>query len=104
MKILTFDLEEWFHLLDNPSTKTETEWGKYEVRIYQNIDKILEILEKTNTKATFFIIGWIAKKYPDIVKRVSEKYEIGSHTYSHQLIWQQNQKEFKQALKILLKL
>ena len=104
MRILTFDIEEWFHLLDNPSTKTENEWEKYEVRIYQNVDKILEILEKTDTKATFFIIGWIAKKYPDIVKRISEKYEIGSHTCYHQLVWQQNQKEFKEDLSASIKL
>lgn len=104
MRILTFDIEEWFHLLDNPSTKTENQWEKYEVRIYENVDRILEILERTDTKATFFIIGWVAKKYPDIVKRISEKYEIGSHTCYHQLVWQQNKKEFKEDLSASIKL
>ena len=44
MKILTFDIEEWFHILDNASTKTEAEWNNYEV-IHKNIDRILDYLE-----------------------------------------------------------
>lgn len=96
MNILTFDIEEWFHLLDNDSTKTEVKWNNYEVRIYDNVDRILQILDETNTKATFFVIGWVAKKYPDIVKRISQNYEIGSHTMNHQLVWQQSPKEFRE--------
>lgn len=95
MNILTFDIEEWFHILDNDMTRYESQWNNYEVRIYENVDRILNILEKTNTKATFFIVGWIAKKYPDIVKKISAKYQIGSHTMNHQLVWQQNPEEFK---------
>lgn len=99
MNILTFDVEEWFHLLDNDSTRTETDWKKYDVRIYENMDRIFRILEDTNTKATFFIIGWIAKTYPDIVKRIAEKYEVGSHTMNHQLVWQQGRKAFVEDVK-----
>lgn len=95
MNILTFDVEEWFHLLDFDATRTESEWGKYEVRIYENVDRILDILERANTKATFFIIGWVAKTYPDVVKRIAAKYQIGSHTMNHQLVWQQTPEEFR---------
>ena len=105
MNILTSDVEEWFHLLDNDSTRSEEQWKNYEVRIYENMERIFDILERTNTKATFFIIGWIAKTYPDIVKRISEKYEIGSHTMNHQLVWQQTPEEFdkdvEQSIKTL---
>ncbi len=104
MNILTFDIEEWFHLLDFDATRTENEWGKYEVRIYENVDRILEILERTNTKATFFIIGWVAKTYPDIVKKIAAKYQIGSHTMNHQLVWQQTQQEFKEDVESSVKL
>lgn len=96
MKILTFDVEEWFHLLDCDSTKSEKEWVNYEVRIHENVDRILEILDKTDTKATFFIIGWIAKTYPEVVKKIAERYEIGSHTLNHQLVYQQSRAEFKE--------
>ena len=95
MNILTFDIEEWFLVLDFDATRTENEWRNYEVRIYDNVDRILDILEQTNTKATFFIIGWIAKTYPDVVKKIAAKYQIGCHTMNHQLVWQQTPDEFR---------
>ncbi len=104
MNILTFDIEEWFHLLDFDSTRSEERWKSYEVRIHQNMERIFSILEETNTKATFFIIGWIAKTYPDIVRKIAEKYEIGSHTMSHQLVWQQSRDEFRQDVDSSVKL
>ena len=104
MNILTFDVEEWFHLLDFDATRTEADWGKYEVRIHENVERVFRILEDTNTKATFFIIGWIAKTYPDLVKKIAEKYQIGSHTMTHQLVWQQNKEEFKDDVSASIKL
>ena len=99
MKILTFDIEEWFHILDNNSTKTESNWNFYEERIYSNMDKIFSLIEKHNLKATFFIVGWIAKKYPDIVKKIDNRgHQIGSHTHMHQLLYEQNPKDFKKDL------
>ena len=104
MYILTFDVEEWFHLLDNDSTRSETEWVRYPVRIYENMERIFRILEDTDTRATFFVIGWIARTYPDLVRRIAEKYEIGSHTMSHQLVWQQNRKLFKEDVSASVRL
>ena len=95
MNILTFDIEDWFHLLDNDSTKTEVEWENYESRIHQNIDKIFEVLDKKNTKASFFVVGWMAKKYPEIIKEISDRgYDIGSHTHLHQLVYEQDRVSF----------
>lgn len=104
MKILTFDIEEWFHLLDFEDTKNQNQWDRFEVRIYKNVDRILSILEENNTKATFFIIGWIAQKYPDVVKKIAEKYQIGCHTMNHQLVWQQSPKEFENDVESCIKL
>lgn len=96
MNILTFDVEEWFHLLDNDSTRSAQQWEHYEVRIYENVERILRMLEETDTRATFFIIGWVAQKYPDLVRRIAEKYQVGSHTMNHQLVWQQSREEFRE--------
>lgn len=104
MNILTFDVEEWFHLLDFDATRTEAEWGRYESRIHGNVDRILDILEYTNTKATFFIIGWVARTYPDVVKKIAAKYQIGSHTMNHQLVWQQTPEEFRNDVEASVKL
>lgn len=104
MNVLTFDIEEWFHLLDFDPTRTDAEWGKYETRIYENVDRIIDILDRTDTKATFFIIGWIARKYPEVVRKISGKYQIGTHTMNHQLVWQQSKDDFRKELDTSVKL
>lgn len=104
MNILTFDVEEWFHLLDFDATRGEEQWGQYEVRIYENVERILNLLEETHTEATFFVIGWVAKTYPDLVRKIAEKYEIGSHTMTHQLVWQQSPEEFRKDVEASVKL
>lgn len=95
MNILTFDIEEWFHLLDCDDTRGQKMWEKFEVRIHDNVDRILDILNRHSTRATFFIIGWIAKTYPEVVKKIAERYQIGCHTMNHQLVWQQSREEFR---------
>lgn len=95
MKILTFDIEEWFHILDNPSTKSEKEWVNYESRIHNNMETIFDILDASKASATFFVVGWIAEKYPEIVRKISERgYQIGSHTHMHQLAYEQDRRTF----------
>lgn len=103
MNILTFDTEEWFHLLDNDSTKSETQWVTYEKRIEGNVGRLMDILDSTDTKATFFIIGWVAKTYPQLVRKISERFQIGSHTMNHQLVWQQSPQEFRKDVEESLK-
>ncbi len=99
MNILTFDVEDWFHVLDNPETKDEKQWIQLESRIHQNMDKIFELLDKHDQKATFFSIGWVARKYPEILKRIdSHGYEIASHSDMHQLAYEFNKEEFRQDL------
>ena len=104
MNILTFDIEEWFHLLDFDATRTEAEWKNYEVRIHENVERIFRVLEETDTKATFFIIGWVAKTYPELIRKIAEKYQIGCHTMNHQLVWQQTPEEFRADVEIGVKM
>ena len=97
MNILTFDIEEWFHILDNNSTKNEKNWINYESRIHSNMDKIYEILDVTNSKASFFVLGWIAEKYPELIREICDRgHEIGSHTHLHQLVYEQDKNTFYQ--------
>ena len=99
MNILTFDIEEWFHILDNDSTRTINEWKNYESRIHGNMERIFNFLDTIKVKATFFCLGWIAETYPQVVKDIiARRYEIGTHTTMHQLIYEQNPKEFAQDL------
>jgi polysaccharide deacetylase family protein (PEP-CTERM system associated) len=100
MNILTFDVEEWFHILDNESTKTQKEWSHFNYRIDANMDRIFQLLDKHNQKATFFCLGWVAREFPHIIKKIDALgYEIATHSDLHQLAYEQKKIEFKEDLK-----
>jgi len=99
MTILSFDIEEWFHLLDHPSTRTEEDWAKFPARIHENVDRILDMLACQNQSATFFCLGWVARKYPEIIRQIAHAgYEIATHSDVHQLAYQQTRPQFKEDL------
>jgi polysaccharide deacetylase family protein (PEP-CTERM system associated) len=99
MKILTFDIEEWFHILDTNATRTEDSWKSYESRIHANVDRILGALTKKKHRATFFCLGWIAEKHPDIIRQIDKAgFEIASHSSRHQLVYDLGPQGFKRDL------
>ena len=100
MKILSFDIEDWFNLLEHPSTDDIANWKKFESRVESSTIKILDLLDETNTKATFFVLGWVAENQPAIVKEmVSRGHHIGTHSYAHKVAYSQNKIEFEEDLK-----
>ena len=97
MKILTFDIEDWFHIIQKYPNDILERWDNYEVRIHNGMDRIFKILDENNIKATFFILGYIAKKHPEIVKRIHDLgYEVA--VYYDKGAYQQSRIEFKQDL------
>ena len=100
MNILTIDLDEWFHC---DFITGDRNWSNYEVRIHKNTEFILEILSKYNRKATFFILGWIAERYPELIMRIhNEGHEIGCHSMKHELVHRFSSEEFRQDTKTSL--
>lgn len=100
MRILTFDIEEWFHLLDLDTTKGVESWSKFEIRIHKNTERILQLLKTSKQKATFFCLGWVAEKYPEVIREIDNLgYDIGSHTTYHQLAYELTPEKFKEDLK-----
>lgn len=98
--ILTFDIEEWFHILDIDDLEAQERWDQFEVRIFNNTYRILELLDRHSLKATFFILGWAAKRYPELVRAISEQgHQIGTHSMDHALIYKTTPKLFRQDLK-----
>lgn len=99
LKILTFDLEDWFHLLDHPSTSSPIHWKSFESRFEANTDRILQLLDANSQKASFFCLGWIARKYPYTLRKISDNgHDIGSHSDLHQLVFNQTLIEFEKDL------
>lgn len=98
--ILTFDIEEWFHIIDADTSESRKSWDNYEVRIYGNTHRILEVLNRKNIKATIFVLGWIARKYPDLIREISDQgHEIGTHSLNHILIYKVTPNMFREDLR-----
>ena len=96
MNILTFDIEDWFHILDCDVTRASLDWAKFKPRIYENVDRLLGLLEEKGQKATFFCLGWIADNHPEVIRKiVAGGYEIATHSYEHQLVYEQTPEEFR---------
>ncbi len=94
---MTVDLEDWHHSIDSIPFE---DWDKYESRVEANTYKIIEAFNEHNIKATFFILGYIAEKYPSLVKEVaSHGHEIATHGHSHRLIYRLSPEEFRKDLK-----
>lgn len=93
MNILTFDIEDWYNV---DFISEDFHWDRHEVRIYEGVDRILARLEKDKIKATFFCLGWLAEKHPEVIKRIdSMGHHIGCHSYQHQLAFRFTPGQFK---------
>jgi len=93
MNILTFDIEDWYNCdFINP----DLNWDKYEVRIHEGVDRILDELAKRNLKGTFFCLGWLAENHPNAILRIHEQgHHIGCHSYQHELSFRFTREEFR---------
>ena len=94
---LTIDVEDYFHVSAFAKNISINDWDNQECRVEKNISDILQIFSDANHKATFFVLGWVAERYPELVKLIHENgHEIASHGYSHQLIYNQSQELFRE--------
>jgi polysaccharide deacetylase family protein (PEP-CTERM system associated) len=82
---LTIDVEDYFQVSAFAPYIARSEWPQRECRIERNIERILAMLEAHRTKATFFTLGWIAERYPQLVRQlVAQGHELASHGYGHE--------------------
>ena len=100
MNILTFDIEEWFHVFENHNNSLESDWQTFDKRLPYSMDSILSVMQENNVKATFFCMGWVVRQYPEIIKKIdSLGFEIASHSDLHKLAYTQTPFEFDNDLK-----
>jgi polysaccharide deacetylase family protein (PEP-CTERM system associated) len=82
---LTIDVEDYFQVSAMAPYIARTEWDTIECRVERNVDRILALLQRHDTHATFFTLGWIAQRYPLLVRRIVEQgHELASHGFGHQ--------------------
>ena len=91
----TIDVEDYFQVSAFAPYINRNDWNLHECRIEKNIETILHMLNKNGTKATFFTLGWIAERYPQMVKKiVLEGHELASHGYGHERAFDLSKQEF----------
>lgn len=92
---LTIDVEDYFQVSAFAEYIPRSAWDTLPCRVEQNVDRILELLDRHKIKATFFTLGWIAKRYPSVVKSIVENgHELASHGYAHHRVTELDHEQF----------
>ena len=96
LNAFTIDFEDWYQGLEIYKVDT---WDGFESRIEKSCREFLEILNRHNTKATFFVLGYLAEKHPELIKSIHDAgHEIGSHGYGHNQIFKLTPEEFSREI------
>ncbi|MBL8379257.1 MAG: DUF3473 domain-containing protein [Burkholderiales bacterium] len=97
---LSIDVEDYFQVSALAPYVPREDWDTRECRVERNVERILALLERHDSKATFFTLGWIAERYPALVRAiVASGHELGSHGYGHQRVTELSQDEFLADIK-----
>ncbi len=96
---MTVDVEDYFQVSAFENYISRDSWNKLNTRVEANIERILLIFSDHNVSATFFTLGWIAERHPEMVKKIVDAgHELASHGYSHIRVTQQNPSEFREDI------
>jgi len=100
LNALTVDVEDYFQVTAFEKHIDRDEWPNYGDRIVANTHRILRLLESHEVKGTFFVLGWVAERFPELVRDIhASGHEIGSHSYWHRLIYEQTPQQFREDLR-----
>lgn len=93
---LTIDVEDYFQVSAFSSHIKRADWASQPSRVEANTDRLLALFADKGVLGTFFVLGWIAERFPDLVRRIARQgHEIASHGYSHELVYRQTAGEFR---------
>lgn len=97
---LSVDVEDWFQVDNLKQAITRDSWDGNVSRVERNVDLILDLLDKYDSSATFFVLGWIADRFPQVVKKIHQQgHEIACHGYNHDLVYSLSPENFKSDVK-----
>ena len=97
---MTVDVEDFFHVSAFESVISPSQWKDYQPRVDTNTRRLLDLFAKKEVKSTFFVLGWVAERYPDLIKEIHQQgHEVASHGYAHRRASLQSPDEFLQDVK-----
>jgi polysaccharide deacetylase family protein (PEP-CTERM system associated) len=97
---MTVDVEDYFQVSAFDAAVPRMSWDARESRVCANTERLLDLFAASNVKATFFVLGWVAERFPGLVRRiVAEGHELASHGFEHRLVYSQTAREFRDDLR-----
>ncbi len=96
---LSVDVEDWFQVGAFEKTIARDDWDRLEHRVEANTDRVLALFAGAGVHATFFTLGWVAKRYPALIRRIAESgHEVASHGWAHQRVFTMDARQFRADL------
>ena len=100
---LSFDIEDWFHIVEVKAVENPDEWPRLHAEsslVEKYTDLILKICDDANTKATFFMLGWISERHPEMLRRIADAgHELATHSYWHRKVYELNPDTFREDIR-----
>jgi polysaccharide deacetylase family protein (PEP-CTERM system associated) len=94
---MTIDVEDYFHVTAFTSDVDRARWSSMESRVVRNTARLLELFSRKGVRGTFFVLGWVAERYPQIVRDIQAAgHEIACHGLTHELIYKQTPEKFRE--------
>ena len=94
--IMSVDVEDYFQVEAFTAHVRKSEWERYPLRVNENTRRILDLFDEAGIKATFFFVGWVADKFPALVKETAARgHELACHSYWHRLVYSLDPEEFR---------
>jgi polysaccharide deacetylase family protein (PEP-CTERM system associated) len=94
---MSVDVEDYFHVSAFDAVVSRAGWDGFESRIVANTDRLLDLFDRSGVRSTFFVLGWVADRFPSLVRRIaSAGHEIASHGYHHQLAYTLTPHQFRE--------
>jgi len=95
--VLSVDVEDYFHVEAFTGNVSRADWDAFPCRVETNTRRILDILDERSVSGTFFILGWVADRYPGLVRDIADRgHELACHSYWHRLIYSLKPEEFRE--------
>jgi polysaccharide deacetylase family protein (PEP-CTERM system associated) len=91
------DVEEWFHILDTDRIPPRSEWDNQPNHVVRNTHRILDLLDRAAIPSTFFTLGWVAERQPDLIREIARRgHEVASHGHEHELAYRVGRSAFRE--------
>ncbi len=98
--VFTIDVEDWFHILEVTGTPDFAIWDSLPARVESNFRALLDLLTASNVRATCFALGWVARRFPKLLREAADLgHDVASHGFGHQIVGDLSRTQFRDDIR-----